>query len=323
MERSLLPIRYNLTMQDILFPFGLMILAGVVFRRIRPSGIDAGVMREAINAGVLNFFLPALCIHTIYHYTIDIEVILVPAAAWITTLATLLLAAGIYSLLSKKIRLAPQEKGVILLAAAFGNVTYLGLPVLTGLFGGDAAKYALYYDLLATTPLLWLVGASLASRYGADRKYDLREGLKTIVSLPPVWGIFAGIVLNLTGIHLPLFIVRTLDMLSGLVVPLMIFSIGLALTFPKVAHAYAVIPAIIIKLAVSPGISFFTAKALGLGGTALASTAIEGAMPSMVLTLLIASRYKLDISLSAFIIVVTTILSFFTLPVVLYLAGPH
>ncbi len=310
-------------MQDILFPFGLIILAGVAFRRIRPAGVEAGVMSDAINAGVLHLFLPALCIKTIYQSTIDLHAVLIPATAWLTTLAALLLATGIYFLLSKKIQLAPQEKGVILLAAAFGNVTYLGLPVLTGLFGSSAAKYALYYDLLATTPLLWLVGANLAARYGGTGKYGIREALKTIVSLPPVLGIFAGMILNLAGIHLPALVVKTLDMLGGLVVPLMIFSIGLALRVPKVANAYAVIPAVVIKLVVSPCISFFTASTLGLSGTPLVSVTMESAMPSMVLTLLVASRYKLDISLGAFIVVVTTLLSFFTLPAVFYMAGPH
>ncbi len=310
-------------MHDILFPFGLIIMTGVVFRRIRPGGVEASVMSAAINAGVLNLFLPALCIKTIYQSTIDLDAVLIPATAWLTTLAALLLAGGIYSLLSKKIQLTQQEKGVILLAAAFGNVTYLGLPVLTGLFGSSAAKYALYYDLLATTPLLWLVGANLASRYGGAGKYGLHEALKTIVSLPPVLAIFAGMILNLAGIPLPGLVVRTLEMLGGLVVPLMIFSIGLALRVPKVANAYAVIPAVLIKLVVSPCISFLTGSALGLSGNPLVSITLESAMPSMVLTLLVASRYKLDISLGAFIVVVTTVLSFFTLPIALHMAGPH
>jgi len=41
----------------------------------------------------------------------------------------------------------------------------------------------------------------------------------------------------------------------------------------------------------------------------------------MVLSLLIAARFKLDVSLSAFVIVITTILSFFSLPAAVYLTG--
>ena len=182
-------------------------------------------------------------------------------------------------------------------------------------------KYALFYDLLASTPLLWLVGAPMASRYGENKKLKVRESLKTIISLPPIWGIFAGIVLNVTNTPLPAFVQKALGMFGDLVVPLMIFSIGLALTLPKVKHAYTIIPAVVIKLAMVPFISFITAYFLGLKGNALTSCLIEGAMPTMVLSLLIAARFKLDVSMSAFIIVVTTFLSFITLPVAIYMTN--
>ncbi|MBI5848181.1 MAG: AEC family transporter [Nitrospirae bacterium] len=306
-------------MNDILLPFALIILAGVACRRFRVGNMDADTLRQGINVMVLNIFLPALCIKTLYAASIDIETILIPATAIVTTLSTLAIAVMAYTLLGRIMHLTQQEKGVLVISAAFGNVTYLGLPVLTGLYGPSAAKYALFYDLLATTPVLWLAGASLASHYGENRKMNIRESIRAIISLPPIWGIACGIMLKLSGIPLPSFLLRSLEMLGSLVVPLMIFSIGLALTLPRVSHAYAIIPAVIIKMAVSPFISFATAQSLGLQGQALSSTLLEGAMPTMVLSLLIASRFKLDISLSAFIIVVTTVLSFITLPVAVHI----
>jgi predicted permease len=206
-----------------------------------------------------------------------------------------------------------------MLAAAFGNVTYLGLPVLTGLYGPGAAKYALFYDLLATTPLLWLVGAAIASSYGEGKRFEVKESLRTIFSLPPVWGIVAGIALKLANIELPSFIMKTLGMFGDLVVPLMVFTIGLALSLPRVKHSYIIVPAVLIKLFVVPFISYSAAVLLGLSGTALSSCLIEGAMPTMVLSLLIASRFRLDESLAAFLIVVTTVLSFATLPLAVHL----
>jgi malate permease and related proteins len=308
-------------MQEILLSFGLIILAGVLFRRFMPAVMDADTLRLAINVSVLNLFLPALCIKILYLSVIDTEIILIPATAIGTTLATLFLAMGVYYLLGRKLELAQSEKGVLILAAAFGNVTYLGLPVLTGLFGDGSAKYALYYDLLATTPLLWLVGASLASRYGGGKSFSAAEALKTIISLPPVWGIVIGLTLHTGGIALPSYLLTALDMLGSLVVPLMIFSIGLALSIPQVKHAYIVIPAVFIKLFISPAIALIIAKAFGIKGIALASSVIEGGMPTMVLSLLIAARFRLDVQLSAFIILVSTVLSFFTLPLIIYIAG--
>lgn len=308
-------------MQNIMISFGLIILTGVLFRRFKVGTLDADTIRLSINTLVLNIFLPALCIHTLSTAGIDTEAFLVPVTAWITTIISLLLAILVYSLLKRKLPMKPDEQGVLILSASFGNVTYLGLPVLTGLYGAEAAKYALFYDLLATTPILWLLGASVAAHYGEGKRLNVRESLRTIFSLPPLWGIAAGLMLNWTGLHLPFYVMKPLELFGGLVVPLMIFSIGLALSMPRIQHAYIVIPAVIIKLAVVPVIALISAMLLGLTGETLAACFIEGGMPTMVLSLLIASKFGLDVRLSAFSIVITTILSFFTLSFIVYLTG--
>ncbi len=308
-------------MHEILLPFGLIIVAGLTFRRLKIGTVDADTIRSSINSLVLNLFLPALCLKTLAISPIGREAALIPLTAWITTAAGLLLGLAVYRLPLLSSRLSTQERGVLVLSSAYGNVTYLGLPVLTGLFGAAAARYALFYDLLATTPSLWLIGAAVASRYGGGVALDLRGSVMTVLKLPPLWGIAAGMLLNLLQITLPQTVLKTLDLFGSLVVPLMIFSIGLALTFPRVAHAYAVLPAVVIKMVVSPVLTLFIAQAVGLDGEVLAACVIEGAMPTMVLSLLIAARFGLDVSLSAFAIVVTTALSFITLPLVAALAG--
>jgi len=309
-------------MQNILLSFGLIILLGVAFRRLRPGGLEAPTLTRAINVTVLNVFFPALCIRALYVAQIDTEALLVPLCAGITTLMTLFISVGVYRLIAKKMELLPSEAGVLVIGAAFGNVAYLGLPVITGLYGIEAAKYALFYDLLSTTPLLWFIGVPVvAGYYGQGKRPSPRESLRTVASLPPVWGILAGIALNLLHVPIPQFMLKSLEMLGSLVVPLMIFSIGLALSLPEVRHAFAIVPAVIIKLILAPVISAMSAVLLGLDGHALASCVLEGAMPTMVLAMLIAEELKLDVSMAAFLIVVTTALSFFTLQAAVYFTG--
>ncbi|MCL2144648.1 MAG: hypothetical protein FWH43_04045 [Endomicrobia bacterium] len=60
------------------------------------------------------------------------------------------------------------------------------------------------------------------------------------------------------------------------------------------------------------------ASILGMSGLALKSSVTEAAMPAMVLTLVIASHYKLDHTLAALAIMLTTALSFISLPFVAY-----
>ena len=306
-------------MHEIFSSFALIVGAGILFRRLRVKGLDADSMRLSINALAFNLFLPALCIKSVYISGIDTNTILVPVTAGLTIIFTMIVSLAAYYVLGKVTKLTKPEKGCLIIAATFGNVVYLGLPVITGLYGEGAAKYALFYDLFAGTPLFWILGASLASKYGGNGRMAIGDSLKTITSLPPVWGIIAGMALKAAGIGLPEFILKALDMLGGLVIPLMVFSTGLALSLPKVKHASLIVPAVIIKLAVAPFIAYTVATLLGVKGNALSSCFIEGAMPTMVLILLIASRFGLDISLASFMIVVTTVLSFFTIPVAISL----
>jgi predicted permease len=308
-------------MHEIFISFALIVCAGILFRRLRVGGLDADSMRLSINALVFNLFLPALCIKSVYISGIDINTILVPVTAGLTIIFTMFISLAAYHVLGRVTNMTKPEKGCLVISATFGNVVYLGLPVITGLYGEGASKYALFYDLLAGTPLLWVLGASVASKYGGGGRMAISDSLKTITSLPPIWGLIAGMVLKAAGIGLPEFVVNALDMLGGLVIPLMVFSIGLALSLPKVKHASLIVPAVIIKLAVAPFIAYTIADLLGVKGNALASCCIEGAMPTMVLTLLIASRFGLDTSLAGFMIVVTTVLSFFTLPITLKTIG--
>jgi predicted permease len=78
------------------------------------------------------------------------------------------------------------------------------------------------------------------------------------------------------------------------IVPLMLFSVGLALPMPKIKHVVISIPALIIKLCIAPLLSFAIVSFFGMDGLALKSAIMEAAMPTMVLTLVVASHHKLD-----------------------------
>lgn len=57
--------------------------------------------------------------------------------------------------------------GAMLLAAAFGNVTYLGLPVLEASLGPWSRAVVVQYDLFGTMPLLFTAGIAVARHFGS------------------------------------------------------------------------------------------------------------------------------------------------------------
>ncbi|GAB4436832.1 MAG: AEC family transporter [bacterium] len=308
-------------MINILLPFFFIIASGVVFRWLKPGGLDADKIRLSINTTVFNLFLPALCVKVFTTADLGAETFAIPLAAWLTLFVMIAVNYLLFTKVFKREQLDGKSVGALIIAATMGNVTYLGLPFLTGLYGQKAAQYALYYDLLATTPFLWLVGVRFGAHFGTGKKISIRESLIKLAYLPPLWGIALGIIVNVSGMTVPVYILKALEMMAGVVVPLMTFSVGLSLTFSHLKKLNLIAVVVVMKLLVSPFVSLFAGRIFGLSDTALYGTFLEGGMPTMVLSLLIAVEFGLDVPLAALCIVVTTICSFVTLPLLVYLTG--
>lgn len=304
-------------MHQTILTFFFIIASGLVFRIVKPGGIEAEDLRKSINTAVFNLFLPALCIKVMVKAPLSFEIFIVPLNALLTLSFMIFFNFLFFKLMSNRIRLNNKEIGALILTATFGNTTYLGLPVITGLYGESTAKYVLYYDLLATTPFLWTAGARISAHFGGEKSPSIYDTVKKLISLPPLWGIIIGILINILKIPIPIFIFRALELLGMVVVPLMIFSIGLSLAFVRPGHAFTIIPVCIVKLFISPFIGYTLGKFMGLSDLTLNIVTLEAGMPSMVLSLLIASVFKLDVTLTAFAIVFTTLVSFLSLPVIL------
>lgn len=300
-------------MQSLLLAFLLLIALGVFWRRVAPPSFPLEPFRQAISSVTIALFLPALCFRVMYQADLSLETVLVPVSAWSAMWASLAAATLVYGLWAK--HLSRAEQGALILSATFGNVIYFGLPLLMAAYGPEAGKYAVFFDLFGHTPLLWTLGVLVAQHYGGTgERFHLPTALKSIAAQPPIWATLLGAMLNLLHVPLPGFLMEAVELAGSIVIPLMIFSIGLALCWPHPRHGPAILPAIAIKLGLSPLVAFGTAYAVGLRGTALSACLLEGAMPTMVLALLLSHRFGLDEELAALCIVVTTLLSLVLLP---------
>jgi len=295
----------------------LILMGFGVLWQFFPSLPERAQIRSAIGSFVLNVFLPALSFHVLYHAPLNAELWIVPTTSMIVCLSTLVVAWLCYRALFQisNGNFAKASFGAMLLGAAWCNATYLGLPTVTLLLGDDYARIPILYDLLAITPLLLTVGASLGAFYGASEfKSDMRSSLLSIVKLPPLWAAVLGVVLNALHAPLPQAFLSACKIAGSAVAPVMIFSVGLALRFSSPKSLVWILPALVLKLGFAPTVAYLTAQTLGLSGNAFAATVLEAAMPTMVLTMVIADKFKLDSELLAQTIAATTVLSFLTLP---------
>ena len=126
--------------------------------------LDVEQVRRSIDILVPNVFLPALVFRVIYTARLGAEAVQIPVMLLLSVVVCL--AVATYAL--RLFRLSHQEPKALVLASAFGNVTYLGLRVLQGLHAVQllkVAKVAILCEITTTPRLRPLSGPALQPAY--------------------------------------------------------------------------------------------------------------------------------------------------------------
>lgn len=307
----------------ILLGMSAIIIAGVIWRLI--LGLQkAESTRSHLVRAVYDVFLPALVLHVMWQAEVDLNSIRIPLVSSLGILLSLLAASLIYTggkWLPGNSNQQRKAVGALLLASSFGNFTYLGLPVLTQTFGPWSQSVAIYFDLFASTPLLFTVGILVASHFSHTTK-AAHIGIE-LIRVPALWAAIAGVMASLFQIPMPTWLDESLGVLGAAVVPLMLLSIGMALRWQAgwLKRIPILLPMVLIQLIFMPLVVWAACLGVGMPEKLLAPSIIEAAMPTMVLGLVICDRFKLDTSLYAEAVTVTTALSLLTLPLWLTFVG--
>lgn len=298
-------------MNSTLIQMTLIMACGVGWRWAKPAGLSAEQTRQVLTTVVYYLLLPAMVLEVLWSADIglhSLQYTLLGVVSIVFALACMWIVGLVFSFEHRRM-------GAMLLAAAFPNVTYLGLPVLEQTFGSWARSVVIQMDLFAATPLLFTVGVMVARHYGEDRA-EKSKPLWLFFNAPPFWAAAVAVVLNSNGVIAPAWLFGVLQKLSAAVVPLMLFSLGLALTWKAVSvrNIPYVIPVILIKMALMPLFAMALVGYLPITGAYRAAAVLDLSMPSMVLGIVFCDRYRLDSPLYAMTVTVTTALSLITLP---------
>lgn len=296
-------------MYEVIGQAAILILCGVLWRLLTPQGLGADTLRNSLTTLVYVLLLPALVLVVLWRADLTFDAIKVALLA----IVGIAVGMGLAWLWFRRRTPAPAALGALLLAAAFPNATYMGLPVLEASLGPWARAIAIQYDLFACTPLLLSVGVMLSQHYGGGER---AHPLHNLVRVPPLWAALLGVALNLMEVPLPSLLGGVMDMLAAGVVPLMLFSLGLGLRWSEGwgERLALVMPVVVIQLLVTPLVVWGVSDVAGLQGAVRTAVVLEAAMPSMVLGIVLCDRYRLDTNLYAMAVTLSTALSIVTLP---------
>lgn len=297
-----------------------LVIAGGLLLRLALGAEEARRLRAALARAVYLLFLPALVLTLLWLRRPPLAELGIAALVSAgCVLGSLLLSWLIYGR-AGWMQAPRRTRGALLLASSFGNFTYLGLPVLAGTFGERGATVAMAFDLLASTPLLFTLGAWIAARHGeAGGNPAARELLRA----PPLLAALAALALGMLGASAPTPLARALTTLGQAVVPVMLVCVGLALSWRRgwLMRAPLLVPALFIQLGAMPLLAWGLGAFLGADAAMRPMLVVEAAMPTMVLGLVFCERYGLDAEVYAEAVTVSTLLALLTLPLWLAAAG--
>lgn len=292
--------------------FVAIVAVGGVLRR---TGVLSREDARPINAVIIYAGLPAMIFRAVHGALLGPQLAVVAGVAWVVFAVSALAAFG----LARLLRLPAAVTGGFVLAAALGNTGYIGYPVSQAVLGDAGLVGAIFYDVFGTVAALLFVGLFVAERYG-EKEHRGVNPLREALMFPAVIALAVGLALR--GVQVPVLVSDGIDALANVVVPLIMISVGLSLRPGSVRrHALPLAVLAAVRLVAAPLV------ALGVGSLVLADAdavrlvVLEAGMPSMMLTLVIGARFRLDTDFIASAILLTTVASIVTIPVMQLLVG--
>ena len=268
---------------------------------------------DPLNKIVMYILMPCMIFSALY----SADMSLLPTLGILPfVILTASIGSGVISYIVLK-RLHYDDKKIwsVLVTVMIANTAFMGYPVNLGVYGHPGFLRAICCDL-ATTCMFLLLSFVLVLKFGGTVKRAFRE----ILLFPPLWAVVLGISFNLLNIPIGPVLDKTVNYLADGAIPLIMISLGLSIELGGLARSKAmVIFTSIVKLGVFPLIALVVVSLLGLTGLQHDVGIIEAAMPSGMLSLLLAITYKLDYELTSDCILINTVISLITLPIIMTL----
>jgi malate permease and related proteins len=231
------------------------------------------------------------------------------------TIGVIALIGLIAWLVTRPLRLERPTLVAFLLVVMFSNTGNYGLSAVMFAFGREALAHATVYFVM-NAALMFTAGVFLAS---AGRR-SIGQALSGVLKVPPVYAVaLAGLVLA-SGVQVPTALMRPIGLLSDAAIPVMLLVLGMQLERGKVPERPALVGlAAVLALIVSPLLALGLADIVGLAGVARQAGIIQASMPAAVVTTILALEYDVAPSLVTSVVFVTTLLSPFTVTILIAL----
>ncbi len=274
---------------------------------------------KKLSAIVVNIANPALILTSVSDIDkISTESLITTAIA---AVATYVFLVGFSFAVPKLFRVSGTKAEAYQLMFVFNNIGFMGFPIIQALYGQELLIYSAVFLFLFNV-LIYTFGIDILTRK-SNEKSTVSAKLKKIVN-PGVVACLIALVVILFKIKLPDVVNDFSSMLGNITAPISMMCIGASLVGASMKKLFTDVRLLafsLVKLIAVPLLVMFALKLFVADKNILNVALINIATPVASLTAMLAERYDSDYAAVSNGIMITTILSLFSIPLMTMLMG--
>ena len=212
-----------------------------------------------------------------------------------------------------------EDEGALGFALMFGNVGFMGYPVVTSIFGHEAVFYAAVLNVVNTFAV-FTIGTILINGRSDDNSGRFQK--KVLYSTPMLAAYLTMGIVALEVKDIPAVVSQPLTMLGNVTVPAALLIIGSSMSHLSIrtmlgnATVYATA---LFRLGILPIGIYFLTRALGFSEFVVNINTLVIAMPVATYGTILCLKYKKDTTMITEVTFITTLLSMVTIPLLVLL----
>lgn len=208
-------------------------------------------------------------------------------------------------------RVPKQQRGTYMFMAMFGNVGFMGFPVISAIFGDEALIYAVIF-MVVFNVLVYSIGILLINTNDENKGFNLKK----LVNMPFIAAVLS-IILYFANIKLPDMVMTSFNFMGNITTPVAMLILGATVaTMPikELFDEWRIYPFIIVKLAIMPLIAIALIQFVNVSELIRGTVIVLSATPVATNATMLAIEYGGDTKLTSKGIFFTTILCMLSIP---------
>ena len=283
-------------------------------------GYMGGTFDKKLSKVVIDITCPALILSSAMTGELPDRRYILPLLG--ISVLTYVLLTGVALLLPRFLTKKKDDEGVIGFAMMFGNVGFMGYPIVASIFGHEAVFYAAVLNVVNTFTVftvgtMLIVGKNQESTVEEKEMSQKKMLRKVLYSTPMLSAYLTMLIVALEIKDIPEFISQPLTMIGNITVPAALLIIGSSMSqlpLRALLGNGTIYTTTLMRLAILPIGIHYLMTLLGFSSFVVGINTVVIAMPVATYGTILCLRHGKDTTLITEVTFITTLLAMISIP---------